>query len=93
MADLAVMAEDAGWDGFFIWDHLIITPQLFDFPFVDPTVTLSAIAIKTSRIHIGTLITPLPRRRPWKVAREMVSIDHLAKGRLFFGVRSWNTCL
>ncbi|MFX0116885.1 MAG: LLM class flavin-dependent oxidoreductase [Candidatus Hodarchaeota archaeon] len=86
MADLAVMAEEAGWDGFFIWDHLIITPQLFDFPFVDPIVTLATMAMKTSRIQIGTLITPLPRRRPWKVAREMVSIDHLAKGRLILGV-------
>ena len=55
-------------------------------PFVDPWVALSAIAMKTEHLSIGPWITPLPRRRPWKVARETVSIDHLSGGRLILGV-------
>ena len=81
LAGLAVEAEDAGWDGFFIWDHI-----QGEGPFCDPTVALAAIAVQTSRVKIGPMILPLPRRRPWKVAREMVSMDHLSEGRLIMGV-------
>lgn len=73
---LAILAQDAetsGWDGFFIWDHIAGWPL----PMVDPWVALAAIAVHTQRIRIGTTVTPLPRRRPWKLAREVVSIDHL----------------
>lgn len=82
LADLARDAENAGWDGFFIWDHV----AGWELPMVDPWVALAAIAASTHRIRIGTTVTPLPRRRPWKLAREAVSIDHLSKGRLILGV-------
>jgi len=82
LADLARDAETAGWDGFFIWDHV----AGWELPMVDPWVALAAIAVSTRRIRIGTTVTPLPRRRPWKLAREAVSIDHLSGGRLTLGV-------
>ena len=81
VAGLAVDAEDAGWDGFFTWDHL----QGYG-PVGDPLVALAAVATRTSRIRLGTMITPLPRRRPWKVAKETVSLDRLSEGRLIVGV-------
>jgi alkanesulfonate monooxygenase SsuD/methylene tetrahydromethanopterin reductase-like flavin-dependent oxidoreductase (luciferase family) len=83
MVDLAVSAEDAGWDGFFLWDHLLYSD---DVPFVDAWMTLAAIAAATERIRIGPMVTPLARRRPWKVARESVTLDHLSHGRLILGV-------
>lgn len=82
LAELAKVAEDAGWDGFFIWDHLYWGP----WPHVDPWVALTAMAMNTQRIRIGTMITPIARRRPHKLARETVSIDHLSNGRLILGV-------
>jgi alkanesulfonate monooxygenase SsuD/methylene tetrahydromethanopterin reductase-like flavin-dependent oxidoreductase (luciferase family) len=82
LADLARDAENAGWDGFFIWDHI----SGWELPMVDPWVALAAIAIQTHSIRIGTTVTPLPRRRPWKAARETVSIDHLSGGRLILSV-------
>ena len=87
LAGLAYEAEEAGWDGFFLWDQVsksTLTPT-FD-PMVDPWVALTAIALRTHTIRLGTLVTPLPRRRPWMVARETVSLDHLSGGRLIFGV-------
>ncbi len=63
---LAVDAEAAGWDGFFVWDHVLRAETV---PIVDPWVALSAIAARTERVRLGTLVTPLPRRRPWKLAR------------------------
>jgi probable F420-dependent oxidoreductase len=85
LADLARDAEQSGWDGFFIWDH-IAGGEAWSDVMVDPWVALAAIAMQTARIRIGALVTPLPRRRPWKVARETVSVDHLSGGRLTFGV-------
>lgn len=85
LVDIAVEAEESGWDGFFIWDHMVLfTDDPCDV--VDPWVALSAIACATKRIRIGTHITPIPRRRPWKLARESVTLDHLSKGRLILGV-------
>ena len=84
LAELAHEAEQAGWDGFFIWDHIIFDPSFH--PMVDPCVGLAAVALSTSRIRIGTMLTPLPRRRPWKLARETVSLDRLSNGRLILGV-------
>lgn len=84
LADLAKLTEDAGWDGFFIWDHIHWRP----FAHVDPWVALTAIALNTQRIRIGPMITPIPRRRPHKLARETVSVDHLSNGRLILGVGS-----
>lgn len=82
LANLAQDAENAGWDGFFIWDHIAGWTSSM----VDPWVALAAIAVNTERIRIGTTVTPIPRRRPWKLAREAVSIDHLSGGRLTLGV-------
>lgn len=84
LADLAREAEDAGWDGFFLWDH--IGAHWGENRFADPWLALTAIALATSRITLGPLVTPLPRRRPWKVAREAVTLDHLSSGRLILGV-------
>ncbi len=83
VADLAREAEQAGWDGFFIWDHVA---REWTLDVVDPWIALTAAAMQTRRIRIGTLVTPLPRRRPWKLARETVSIDRLSGGRLILGV-------
>ncbi|MFI5273021.1 MAG: LLM class flavin-dependent oxidoreductase [Ktedonobacterales bacterium] len=82
LAALAHDAEQAGWDGFFLWDHITFGP----FPTSDPWVDLASIALATERIRIGTLVTPLPRRRITKLARETTSIDQLSHGRLILGV-------
>jgi len=83
LVDLAVAAEEAGWDGFFLWDHIQYGSPI---SLADTWVSLSAIAVSTSTIRLGPLVTPLPRRRPWKVAREAVTLDHLSGGRLVLGV-------
>jgi alkanesulfonate monooxygenase SsuD/methylene tetrahydromethanopterin reductase-like flavin-dependent oxidoreductase (luciferase family) len=85
LVDLAVTAEKAGWDAFFMWDHIVIN-RLWRKPFIDPWIALTTIAVKTESIRIGTMVTPLPRRHPWKVARETVSLDYVSKGRLTLGV-------
>jgi alkanesulfonate monooxygenase SsuD/methylene tetrahydromethanopterin reductase-like flavin-dependent oxidoreductase (luciferase family) len=89
LADLAHEAEEAGWDGFFLWDQVsktTLTPGAD--PMVDPWIALAAIALRTRTIRLGTLVTPLPRRRPWVLARQTVSLDHLSGGRLILGVGS-----
>jgi alkanesulfonate monooxygenase SsuD/methylene tetrahydromethanopterin reductase-like flavin-dependent oxidoreductase (luciferase family) len=83
VAALAREAEEAGWDGFFLWDHIGAD---WPVPIGDPWVMLAAIALSTSRIKLGPMVTPLPRRRPWKLAREAVAIDLLSNGRLILGV-------
>lgn len=85
LADYAHDAENAGWDGFFIWDHIAPYPG-WDERMVDPWVALTAVTLSTSHIQLGTTVTPLPRRRPWKVARETASLDRLSGGRLILGV-------
>ena len=85
LAELAHVAEDSGWDGCFVWDHIQLEHAQ---PVADPWITLAAIALTTTRIRIGTLVTPLFRRNPWKLARETVTLDHLSKGRLILGVGS-----
>src|SRR5437870_13324307 len=84
LSELALEAEDAGWDGFFIWDH--ISWGMSGTPMVDPWVALTAVALNTSRIRFGPMVTPLPRRRPTKIARETVSLDRLSDGRFILGV-------
>jgi hypothetical protein len=88
VADLAAESEAAGWDGFFLWDDVTVGSPM---PVVDPWIALAAIALRTQRIRLGPLVTPLPRRRPWKVAREAISLDHLSGGRLILGVGSGGT--
>ena len=77
----AVDAEAAGWDGFFVQD-VFSGPE----PAVDPWIALGAVAMATQSIRLGVFLTPLPRRLPWEVARQAVTIDHLSDGRLIFGV-------
>ena len=83
VADLAVEAELAGWDGLFVWDHMLYRPPVTDV--ADPWVTLAAVARSTERLRIGPMVTPVARRRPHKLARETVTLDRLSGGRLVFG--------
>jgi len=84
LAAAAHQAEQAGWDGFFLWDHMLFSPDYY--PIADPWISLAAIAMSTERMRIGPMITPLARRRPWKLAREAVAVDQLSQGRLVLGV-------
>ncbi len=84
LADWAHEAEEAGWDGFFLWDHILFWDLWL--AIADPWVALAAVAMNTRSIRLGTMVTALARRRPWKLARETVSIDHLSGGRLILGV-------
>ena len=84
LAELAHDAEVAGWDGFFIWDAMFFDPTFH--PMADPWVSLAAVALSTQQMRIGTMVTPIARRRPWKLARETVSVDRLSNGRLILGV-------
>lgn len=81
-ADLAREAEEAGWDAVFTWDGICIGDEEMH----DPWVTLAAMAARTERVRIGAMITPPSRRRPWKLARETMSVDHLSQGRLIVPV-------
>jgi hypothetical protein len=76
-AECAVLAEQAGWDGLFIGDAIWC---------VDPMISLTASAMVTSRIRLGTMIIPMPLRRPWKVASESAALDNLSGGRLILGL-------
>jgi alkanesulfonate monooxygenase SsuD/methylene tetrahydromethanopterin reductase-like flavin-dependent oxidoreductase (luciferase family) len=81
---MAHEAEKCGWDGFFLWDHLVEWTRRV--PIYDSFTTLAAIATKTNGIRIGTTVTPLPRLKPWSVARQTVSLDRLSNGRMVLGV-------
>jgi alkanesulfonate monooxygenase SsuD/methylene tetrahydromethanopterin reductase-like flavin-dependent oxidoreductase (luciferase family) len=84
---MATEAERAGWDGFFLWDHVSWNPAWGTTPAIaDPWICLAAAATTTATVRLGTLVTPLARRRPQKVAREVVSLDHLSGGRAVLGV-------
>jgi alkanesulfonate monooxygenase SsuD/methylene tetrahydromethanopterin reductase-like flavin-dependent oxidoreductase (luciferase family) len=85
LVELAVVAEDAGWDGFFLWDHLQLD-AVGRPPMHDPWVLLGAIAARTSRVRLGTMVTPVARRRPWKLAKEITTLDHLSHGRVIVGL-------
>lgn len=78
-------AETGGWDGVFVWDHLAMWWDRAE-PVTDTWTCLAAIATQTSRIALGTYVTPLPRRRPQVVARQAVAIDRLSNGRFILGV-------
>jgi alkanesulfonate monooxygenase SsuD/methylene tetrahydromethanopterin reductase-like flavin-dependent oxidoreductase (luciferase family) len=84
VARLAVEAEDAGWDGIFVWDHVRWREPIRDL--ADPWITLAAVAAVTETIRLGPMVTPLARRRPVKVARETATLDGLSGGRLILGV-------
>lgn len=83
MAEFAHVAEQSGWDGIFLEDYVFFWAGGETY---DPWVTLAAIAMRTERVRLGLQVSPLARRRPWKVAREAVTLDHLSGGRLILGV-------
>jgi alkanesulfonate monooxygenase SsuD/methylene tetrahydromethanopterin reductase-like flavin-dependent oxidoreductase (luciferase family) len=84
VAELAARAEERGWNGFFLWDHVAYRAPVR--AVADPWVALSAVASATDRLRLGPLVTPLSRRRVQKLARETVTLDHLSEGRLTLGV-------
>jgi len=89
LAGLATEAEKSGWDGFWVWDHIQWSGEAdgeLRQPAADPTVALALIAAATSRVRLGPMVMPLARRRPWKAARELTTLDHLSSGRLTLGV-------
>jgi alkanesulfonate monooxygenase SsuD/methylene tetrahydromethanopterin reductase-like flavin-dependent oxidoreductase (luciferase family) len=81
---LAAEAEAAGWHGVFVWDHLWWRAPVSQVG--DPWITLAAIASATESVRLGPMVSPLPRRRPAKVARETATLDRLSRGRLVLGV-------
>ena len=81
--EMAIEAEEAGWDGVFYWDGINIESAG---PMYDPWVVLGAMALQTKRVRLGAILTPPSRRRPWKLARETVTVDHLSHGRLIVPV-------
>jgi alkanesulfonate monooxygenase SsuD/methylene tetrahydromethanopterin reductase-like flavin-dependent oxidoreductase (luciferase family) len=83
LLDLGRRSEAAGWDGFFVWDHLVYRQS--SVPVCHPWVALAAVAAATTRVRLGVMVCALPRRRPWVVARETASLDVLSNGRLVFG--------
>jgi alkanesulfonate monooxygenase SsuD/methylene tetrahydromethanopterin reductase-like flavin-dependent oxidoreductase (luciferase family) len=83
VARLAARAEEAGWHGFFVWDHVNWRAPITSV--ADPWVTLTAIATATESLTLGPMVTPLARRRPVKVARETATLDRLSGGRLVLG--------
>lgn len=84
LVEYAYIAEEEGWEGVFLEDYIVywggkgIT--------YDPWLTLTAIALRTRRVTLGTTVTPLPSRLPWQLAREVITLDHLSRGRLVLGV-------
>jgi alkanesulfonate monooxygenase SsuD/methylene tetrahydromethanopterin reductase-like flavin-dependent oxidoreductase (luciferase family) len=72
-AELAAVAEEHGWDGFFVWEGVWA---------IDPWVSLAAVAMRTQRIRLGTMLTPLPRRLPWELAGQVATLDNLSGGRV-----------
>lgn len=84
LADLGALAEDRGWEGLFLWDHVAYRPPVR--AVADPWVALSAVACATERMRLGPMVTPVSRRRVHKLARETATLDHLSRGRLTLGV-------
>jgi alkanesulfonate monooxygenase SsuD/methylene tetrahydromethanopterin reductase-like flavin-dependent oxidoreductase (luciferase family) len=85
LAEFAHLAEQSGWDGVFLEDYIVYQGQAGT-PTCDPWIALAAMALATKHVRLGTTVTPLSRRRPWKLARETVTLDHLSGGRLVLGV-------
>lgn len=86
VGEVARLAEDTGWDGLFVWDHLIGYNQDLVAEFAATNLLLTAAALATSRIRLGTVVTPVPRRRPRQLAKEIATLDRLSGGRMIRGV-------
>jgi alkanesulfonate monooxygenase SsuD/methylene tetrahydromethanopterin reductase-like flavin-dependent oxidoreductase (luciferase family) len=82
-AEVARDAEAAGWDAVWVWDHVWRDEGV---PYADPWILLAAIALATERVRLGPMVTPLPRCRPWIVARQAATLDRLSGGRVTLGV-------
>ena len=82
LADVGERAEAAGWEGVFLWDHVMTHEPI---AVADPWIALTAIALATERVSLGAMVTPLARRRPWDVARAVAMLDRLSSGRMVFG--------
>ena len=76
-ADFALQAEASGWDGFFVWEPVWG---------IDAWVSLAAAAMVTEKIRLGTMLSPLSRMRPWKIASETATLDNLSNGRVILSV-------
>ncbi|MDT8911738.1 LLM class flavin-dependent oxidoreductase [Amycolatopsis sp. PS_44_ISF1] len=86
VAKVAVAAEEAGWDGLFLWDHVVHDKaERRGQAFGDPWMLLTAAALATSRIRLGPLVTPVARRRPEQLARQVATLDSVSGGRVIFG--------
>jgi alkanesulfonate monooxygenase SsuD/methylene tetrahydromethanopterin reductase-like flavin-dependent oxidoreductase (luciferase family) len=86
VAKVAAAAEAAGWDALFVWDHVVHDKQRRQGqPFGDPWILLTAAALATSRLRLGPLVTPVARRRPEQLARQVATLDALSGGRVIFG--------
>lgn len=86
LIDLACDAENAGFDGVFLWDHMLFANSGEGPEILDPWSVLAVIASRTKRIRLGTIVTPVSRRRPWVLARQTTTIDRISHGRLILGV-------
>lgn len=85
VAKVAAAAEEAGWDGLFVWDHVVHDKRArVGQPFGDPWMLLTAAALATTRIRLGTLVTPVARRRPEQLARQVATLDAVSDGRVIF---------
>jgi hypothetical protein len=84
LVEYAVAAEEAGWDGVFFIDHLVYPPEKHEAG-ADPWMTHAGIATRTDRIRLGSWVTPLPRRQPWQLARDLATLDQLSGGRVILG--------
>jgi alkanesulfonate monooxygenase SsuD/methylene tetrahydromethanopterin reductase-like flavin-dependent oxidoreductase (luciferase family) len=85
LIEVAEAADLRGWDGFFLWDHIVVSQEA-PVPVSEPWTVLAAAATATRRIRLGTLVTPVARRRPWVLARQVTTVDHLSGGRAILGV-------
>ena len=84
LLDLARAVEESGWDALFLWDHVLRRDPAVDV--ADPWVLMGALATATERIRLGPMVTPLPRRRLVKLAREALTVDAVSGGRLTLGL-------
>jgi alkanesulfonate monooxygenase SsuD/methylene tetrahydromethanopterin reductase-like flavin-dependent oxidoreductase (luciferase family) len=85
LAELAAVAEAAGWEGVFLEDYIVYSREP-DCPTADVWIALAAMAMSTTSVRLGTTVTAAARRRPWKLARELVTLDHLSAGRVTVGL-------